>query len=82
VNEEVRRMLSPSVLEVVERTEGFAATLVGMDETIARATAEVAGFAIRIRQRDAESFVLRMDFQPSRLNLTIHGGIVTTAEVF
>jgi hypothetical protein len=63
------------------RTEAVAATLVGLDEAGATAAAEAAGCAVRVGWRDGTPFVLTMDYQPSRINLTIDAGRVTGTDV-
>ncbi len=77
MDDDVRRSLSESARRALERTEQFAASLIGQAEQDAVVASEAQGFAVRIAQRDGENFVLRADMQFSRVNLVIENGIVT-----
>jgi hypothetical protein len=63
------------------RAEAVAATLVGFDEASATAAAEAAGCTVRVGRLDGTSFVLTMDYRPSRINLSIDAGHVTATDV-
>jgi hypothetical protein len=77
MDDDLRRSLPESARRALERTEQFADSLIGQSEQDAVAASEAQGFAVRIAQRDGESFVLRADMEFSRVNLVIENGIVS-----
>lgn len=54
-----------------------ANTLLGMSEEEATAAAQANGWVVRIAARDGEQFALTMDYNYTRVNLTVDNGVVT-----
>jgi hypothetical protein len=52
--------------------------LIGQTEAVAIQKINTAGMKYRVMQRDGESFMGTMDFDPTRFNLSIDNGIVTS----
>jgi hypothetical protein len=77
MDDDVRGSLPESARRALERTEQFAASLIGQQEQDAVAASEAHGFAVRVARRDGENFVLRADMQFSRVNRVIENGIVS-----
>jgi hypothetical protein len=64
----------------LERTERFAASLIGLPEHDALEAAHAQGIETRIAGRDGSAFPVRSDMRFSRVNLVIEVGIVAQAE--
>jgi hypothetical protein len=67
--------------EQLERTEAFAATVIGMTEAEAITAIEDAGFIARVVARDGEYFAVTEDYSVSRINLVVVDDRVTEATV-
>ena len=67
--------------EQFERSEAFAATLIGMSEQDAIAAIEDEGLIARVVARDGEYFMVTEDYSVSRINLVIENDRVTEASV-
>ena len=66
------------------RTQAIANSVLGMPEDEAIATIEGVSsmkLTTRIVRRDAQTFMVTEDYSPTRVNLSIHAGIVTDATV-
>lgn len=66
------------------RTQAVANAVLGMPEDEAIATIEGVSsmkLTARIVRRDAQTFLVTEDYSPTRVNLSIHAGIVTDATV-
>jgi hypothetical protein len=55
--------------------------LIGLTEAEAQKVAIELGWLVRIAMRDGEAFILTMDYQTNRVNLTITKGLVTNVVV-
>jgi hypothetical protein len=62
-------------------SDSEAATLIGLTEDDAIATATDRGWAVRVVERDGEQFAVTEDYSTSRVNLTITNGAVTAVTV-
>lgn len=58
------------------------AALVGVAEDEAAKVAEGYGWTFRVIERDGESLPVTMDFSPTRVNVTVEDGVVTTVQSF
>ena len=67
--------------EQLERSEAFAATLIGMTEAEAIAAIEAEGLIARVVARDGEYFMVTEDYSVSRINLEIEDDLVIEATV-
>lgn len=67
--------------EQFERTQAFAATVVGMTEPGAVAAIEAAEYVARVVARDGEYFMVTEDYVVTRINLVVVNGLVTEATV-
>ena len=70
---------APGTSEPIAQSD--ADTLVGLAEDDAVKTAEGRGWTVRIAERDGEQFMLTLDFQTNRVNLSITKGRVTAVTV-
>ena len=64
-----------------ERTEAFAATVIGMSESEAIAAIEAEGYVARVVARDGEYFMVTEDYSVTRINLVVVDDTVTEATV-
>ena len=64
-----------------ERTEAFAATVIGMSESDAIAAIEAEGYVARVVARDGEYFMVTEDYSVTRINLVVVDDTVTEATV-
>lgn len=64
-----------------ERTEAFAATVIGMSESEAIAVIEAEGYVARVVARDGEHFMVTEDYSVTRINLVVVDDTVTEATV-
>ena len=64
-----------------ERTEAFAATVIGMTEVDAIAAIEAEGYVARVVARDGEYFMVTEDYSVTRINLVVVDDRVTEASV-
>lgn len=55
--------------------------VLGLTEADATVALEEAGYSVRVAERDGEMFMLTRDYRSDRVNLTITGGVVTSASV-
>lgn len=53
----------------------------GRSERIATRKAELAGYVIRVVDRDGHHFAVTRDFRKDRINFSIRDGVVRWAEV-
>jgi hypothetical protein len=67
--------------EQYERSEVFAATLIGMTEDAAIAAIVAEGLTARVVARNGENFMVTEDYSVSRINLVIDNDVVTAATV-
>ena len=67
--------------EQLERSEEFAATLIGLAEQEAVGAIEAEGLTPRVVARDGEYYAVTEDYSVSRINLVIELGVVTEATV-
>ena len=58
-----------------------AQKLVGLSEEEATKVATGNGWAVRVAERDGESFMLTTDYRTDRVNLTVKNGRVTAVTV-
>ena len=65
----------------LERSEEFAATLIGLPEQEAVEAIEAEGLIARVVARDGEYYAVTLDYSVSRINLVIESGLVTEATV-
>lgn len=65
----------------LERSEEFAATLIGLVEQEAVDAIEAEGLIPRVVARDGEYYAVTEDYSVSRINLVIESGLVTEATV-
>ena len=82
VDEEARRRLPEPARAALERTERFAASLIGLPEHAALEAAKAQGFETRIAGREGSVFPVRADLRFSRVNLVIEAGLVARAVAF
>jgi len=68
-------------MDAEARTREVAATLIGLDETTANATAERAGMTTRVASRDGRRLALRSDRRSNRIDLFIENGKVVATRV-
>jgi hypothetical protein len=61
--------------------QSSAQKLIGLSEDEARKVAEQSGWTVRVAMRDGEAFMVTMDFQTNRVNLTITTGSVTAVTI-
>jgi hypothetical protein len=62
-------------------SEAFGLTVLGMFEVDAIDAIEGSGRVARVAERDGEGFILTKDYNPSRLNLVIVTGLVSSVYV-
>lgn len=62
-------------------TQDSADTLIGLTESQAEARAGELGWQFRVGERDGEPFMLTSDYVPSRVTVTVTGGVVTAVVV-
>lgn len=65
----------------LERSEEFAATLIGLAEQDAIDAIEAEGLVPRVIARDGEYYTVTEDYSVSRINLVTESGLVTEAAV-
>ena len=70
---------APDTLDPIGQAD--ADTLVGLAEDEATKVATGRGWTVRIAERDGEQFMLTLDFQTNRVNLSITKGKVTAVTV-
>lgn len=70
---------APDPLAPIEQSD--ADTLIGLAEDEATKVATGRGWTVRIAERDGEQFMLTLDFQTNRVNLSITNGRVTAVTV-
>ena len=58
-----------------------AKKLIGLTEAEAQKVATELGWQVRVAMRDGEAFMLTMDYQTNRVNLTITKGSVTAVVI-
>jgi hypothetical protein len=75
--------IDPSLpdLSVAPETQKLADSLPGMAESDAIAAIEQAGLTVRITARDGENFPMTMDYRPTRINVEIVDGTITSANI-
>lgn len=61
--------------------EASAKKLIGLTEAEAQKVAAELGWQVRVAMRDGEAFVLTLDYQTNRVNLTITKGFVTAVVI-
>ncbi len=61
--------------------EASAKKLIGLTEAEAQKVAAELGWQVRVAMRDGEAFILTLDYQTNRVNLTIVSGSVTAVVV-
>ena len=66
---------------VSKETSALADSLIGMSEQDAVAKVEATGRVIRIGRRDKETFALTMDYSPTRINIEVDNGKVTSVNI-
>ena len=72
---------APAPDDMAPIPQSEADTLVGLAEDDAVKSAEGRGWTVRIAERDGEQFMLTLDFQTNRVNLSITKGRVTAVTV-
>jgi hypothetical protein len=65
----------------LERSEEFAATVIGLTEQEAIDAIEAEGLIARVVARDGEFYAVTEDYSVSRINLVVEAGLVTEATV-
>lgn len=65
----------------LEKTEEFAATVIGLGEQEAITAIEGEGLIARVVARDGEYFAVTADYSVSRINLVIELGLVVETTV-
>ena len=65
----------------LERSEAFAATLIGLAEQEAVDAIEAEGLIARVVAREGEYYAVTEDYSVSRINLVIDSGLVAEATV-
>jgi hypothetical protein len=68
--------------DAARNAAAVAQTLVGLREDEAAERVQEAGYAVRIVERDGEIVPLSRDRRPSRINIRVTGGKVTSADVY
>ena len=71
----------PTPDEMTPIPQSEADTVIGLTEDEATRIAKDRGWTVRIAERDGEQYMLTLDFQMNRVNLTITGGRVTAVSV-
>src|SRR5437588_7512384 len=66
--------------EARARADALAPRLVGLSEAEAESLVATEDCSMRVARRDGESFILTMDYRPSRITATVSNGRVVTAE--
>ncbi len=72
---------APAPDEMAPIPQSDADVLIGLSEDEATKVATGRGWTVRIAERDGEQFMLTLDFQTNRVNLTITKGRVTAVTV-
>ena len=66
---------------VVALDDASSKKLIGLTEDEAQKVATEMGWQVRVAMRDGEAYMLTMDYQTNRVNLTITKGYVTAVVV-
>ncbi|MEY2966440.1 MAG: hypothetical protein RLY50_490 [Actinomycetota bacterium] len=72
---------APAPDEMPPIPQSDADTVIGLTEDEATKIAADRGWTVRIAERDGEQYMLTLDFQVNRVNLSITGGRVTAVSV-
>jgi hypothetical protein len=61
--------------------DASAKKLIGLTEAEAQKVATELGWQVRVAMRDGEAFILTLEYQTNRVNLTITKGFVTAVVI-
>jgi hypothetical protein len=72
--------INARMAEMQARADALASRLVGLSEAEAESLAATEDCSMRVARRDEQTFMLTMDYDPSRITATVSNSRVVTAE--